>query len=197
MIERRKDPFRFITKHGTYHYLKELYEKGKRVVISRYGDGEYWIMTGVKKKKGIAGQVVTDELIELLNKSFKKEGQLVCLPNKIIISKENLYEDDKILKNQIARYIIHNSKHNLYGQVQWRDIDLLRYNSEFVTEFFVEKTLVITGHKEICERAFNNRKGVTVDIYGVPMKNASGEYKNIKNDLISISKDYKNIIFSS
>ena len=195
MIERRKDSFKFMNKHGTYHYLKELYEKGERVVVSRYGDGEYWIMTGVKKKKGIARQVVTEELVELLNKSFKKEGQLVCLPNKIIISKENLYEDNKILKNQIARFIIRNSKHDTYGQVQWRDVDLIRYDSELVTNFFVGKTLVVSGHKEVCQKAFSNIEGV--DVYGIPGINASGDYENIKNDLVSFSKIYKNIIFSA
>jgi len=194
-MEIRNKPFKFMNKHGTYHYIKDLYKKGDRVVVSRYGDGEYWIMTGVKKKKIIAGQLVTEELIKLLNKSFKKEGQLVCLPGKIKTSRENLYEEDSILKNKISRYIIQNSDHAMYGQVQWRDIDLIRYDSELVTNFFVGKTLVVSGHKEVCQKAFSNIEGV--DVYGVPVRNSFGDYENIKNDLVSISKLYKNIIFSA
>ncbi len=194
-----KRTFKSISKHGTYNYLKDRYKKGNRIVVSRYGDGEYLIMLGTKKKKGIAGQKVTEELTRLLNESIKKKNQLICIPNKIRITQDTLYinEDNERLSNKIGRYIISNSNHSLYGQVQWRDIDLIRYNSEFVTEFFIGKTLVITGHKEVCEKAFHNRKKVRVDVYGIPMKNAAGDYENIKSDLISISKEYKNIVFAA
>lgn len=196
---KKRKSFKFMSKHGTYHYLKELHKKGERVVVSRYGDGEYLIMLGTRTKKRIAKQEVTKELTKLLNKSVKKKGQFVCIPNKIIITLDNLYlnEGNERLSNKIGRYIITNSEHNLYGQVQWRDIDLVRYNSEFVTEFFIGKTLVITGYKEVCENAFHNRKNVMVDVYGIPRGNAAGDYENIKNDLISISKEYKNIVFSA
>ena len=196
-IKNRSKPFKFMKKHGTYHYLKEQYKKGSRVVVSRYGDGEYWIMTGVKKKKIIAGQLVTEELIKLLNKSFKKEGQLICLPNKRKLTLDNLYLNtgSKKLADEICRYIISNSNHSLYGQGRWRNIDLIRYDSELVTNFFVGKTLVVSGHKEVCQKAFSNIEGV--DVYGVPVRNSFGDYENIKNDLVSISKLYKNIIFSA
>jgi len=191
----RNNSFKFLSKHGTYHYLKALSRNGERVVVSRYGDGEYFIMLGMKGKNS-ARQEVTEKLTKLLNNSFKKSGQLVCLPNKSKISKENLHEDDNILKNKIGRYIIQNSNHSLYGQVQWRDVDLLRYNSDLITDFFIGRTLVITGHKEVCEIAFRSRIGVMVDVYGVPKKNASVSYINIRNDLFSISNKYKNMIFS-
>ena len=195
---KKNNPFKFMNKHGTYNYLKEQHKKGNRVVVSRYADGEYWIMIGKKNKKAIiAGQVLTEELTRLLNKSIKKKGQLICLPNKRRLTPDNLYLNtgSKKLSDEICRYIISNTNHSLYGQVQWRDIDLTRYGSDFLTEFFIGKTLVITGHKEVCEKAFHNRKNIMV--YGIPRKNASGDYENIKNDLISTSKEYKNIIFSA
>jgi hypothetical protein len=195
---KKKKSFKFMSKHGTYEYLKDQYKKGNRIVVSRYGDGEYLIMLGRKKKKGIAGQEVTKELTRLLNESIKKKKQLICTPNKIIITEDNLYldEDNERLSNKIGRYIISNSEHSLYGQVQWRDVDLMHYNSEFLTEFFIGKTLVITGHKEVCEKAFYGKK-VRLDVYGIPMKNAAGDYENIKSDLISVSKEYKNIVFAA
>jgi hypothetical protein len=186
-------PFNFLGKYATYNYIKELCNHGKRVVVSRYGDGEYMIMLGIKKEKGIAGQEVTNKLTELLNNSIKINGQLVCLPNKTIISNNDLYRDDDVFKNKIARYIIQNSKHDIYGQVQWRDIDLLRFDSELITNFFIGKTLIISCHKDACKNAFENYK--EVDIYEVPMKNASAIYNEIKVDLFSIAKKYKNIIF--
>ena len=190
----RNNSFKFLSKHGTYHYLKALSRNGERVVVSRYGDGEYFIMLGMKGKNS-ARQEVTEKLTKLLNNSFKKSGQLVCLPNKSKISKENLYEDDNILKNKIGRYIIQNSNHSLYGQVQWRDVDLLRYNSELVTDFFIGKTLVISGHGKACESAFE--KYQDIDIYEVAMKNASKDYEKIKIKLFDFSKKYRNIIFSA
>ena len=174
-------------KHGTLNYLKNQYKNGNRIVVSRYGDGEYFILIGVKKKK-VAGQQMTKDLIESLNRSIKKKGQLICLPSIRLKKYKNLKLSDKI-----TNYIVDNSKHDLYGQFKWRDIDLSRYCGEFISEFFVGNTLIVTGFKEACEKAFDNYK--KIDVYKTPLRNAAGNYKKIRNDLISISKKYKNIIF--
>lgn len=201
---KKKKSFKFIGKQETYNYLKKRHKEGKRIVVSRFGDGEYFHMVGVVKgRRREGGHCGTEELTRLLNESIKKKDQLICLPNQVIITQNNLYlrkanENPKYkLANKIGRYIISNSDHDLYGQVRWRDIDLISYNSEFVTEFFVGKTLVITRYKEVCEKAFRNRKKVMVDVYEIPRKNAASDYKNIKSDLISISKEYKNIVFAA
>lgn len=186
-----------MSKHGTLNYLKDQYKRGNRIVVSRYGDGEYFILLG-SKRKIIAGQEVTKDLVISLNESIKKKGQLICLPCKIPLNQDNflfLEGKQKKLSYEITRYIISNSDHDLYGQVQWKDVDLFRYRSEFITEFFVGNTLIVTGHGETCERAFHDNNIVEVDVYKVPRRNAAGSYKKVKDDLVFVSKNYRNIVF--
>lgn len=192
ILERRKSFFEFMPKHPTYSYLKNCYIKGKRIVVSRYGDGEYYIILGQKKR--VAKQNVSEELIKLLNYSVRTKGQLICLPAKKKITLTNLNESENIkFSDVLSRYIISITDHNLYGQGQWRMVDLLRNNSNFITNFFLDKTLVVTGHKEATECAF--RKIRQVEVYETPVYNATSEYKTISKDLASICEGFKNIIF--
>jgi len=43
--------FEFMPKHITYNYLKDQYKKGNRIVVSRYGDGEYFLIKGKRGNK--------------------------------------------------------------------------------------------------------------------------------------------------
>lgn len=185
--------FEFMSKYPTYRYLKKLYLEGKRVVVSRYGDGEYFILRGEGKR--VAKQYVTETLTELLNYAVQVKGQLICFPAKKNITPINLNENENIKFTEIlARYIIGITDHSLYGQGQWRMIDLLRNNSDFMTNFFLDKTLIVTGHKDATEYAFEKMN--QVEVYETPLDNASGEYKVISKELISICGSYKNIILS-
>lgn len=187
--------FKVMSKHITYTYLNDLYNNKKRIVVTRYGDGEYFIIKGIiKKRNRIAKQYVTNELIISLSKAIQTEGQLICFPCKIKITPDNLYilDNDK-LSNNLTKYLINLSHHSLYGQGQWRMIDILRYDSAFITNFFMEKTLIVTGHREATYNAF--KKMNNINIYEVPIDNAFKEYHIINKDLIKICNQYKNIIF--
>ncbi len=185
--------FEFMPKHPTYGYLKKLHSEGKRIVVSRYGDGEYFILRGEGKR--VAKQYVTESLIKLLNYAVQAKGQLICFPAKQKATPTNLNETENMkFADMLARYIISITDHPLYGQGQWRMIDLLRNNSDFITNFFLDKTLVVTGHKDATEYAFEKMK--QVEVYETPLDNAAGEYKVISKDLISICGNFKNIIFA-
>jgi len=182
-----------MSKHQTYNYLKDLYKKKRRVVVSRYGDGEYFIISN-KKGNRISKQIVTDEFRTLLLRALNKKGQLICLPSKNKIDLANLYLDDhKKFSTAMSKFIISVSDHSLYGQGQWRMIDFLRYKSTFITNFFLEKTLVVTGHSSEAKMAFHNEKNV--EIFETPFFNAIKEYKQIIKDLKKVSKNFDNIIF--
>jgi len=188
----RKRVFDFMPKHTTYNYLKERYIKCKRIIVSRYGDGEYFIIKG--KTGRVAKQNVTEGLIKLLNYSVRTKGQLICLPAKKKITLTNLNEKEDIKFSDIlSRHIVSITDHALYGQGQWRMLDLMHNNSDFITNFFLDKTLIVTGHKEATEYAF--RKMKQIHVYGTPLDNAWSEYKIINKDLISICNSFKNIIF--
>lgn len=184
--------FKILNKYETLNHIKNLYDEKKRVVVSRYADGEYEILRGVVETKS-ARQDLTEELTNLLKNAINKEGQLVCIPNKIEITNTNLNseEGNDKLGNKIARYIISNTNHNLYGQVQWRDIDIIKNNWEITTNFFVGSTLLITPFEKESKIAFEK---YNVDTYIVPERNNCVKYESIKNDLLSIQKTYDNIV---
>jgi hypothetical protein len=188
-----RSDFEFMPKHVTYCYLKNKYKKGHRIVVSRYGDGEYFIIKGEMGR--FAKQDVDKNLIKLLNYSVRKKGQLICLPSKTKINLDNLYKDNyKKFSDNMSRYIIRSTKHSIYGQGQWRMIDLIHNKSEFITNFFLEKTLIVCGHKESAMNAFKHMNNI--EIYGTPPMNATKEYEIISNDIKDICNNFRNIIFA-
>lgn len=188
--------FSVLTKRQTLRYIKNEFNSGKRVVVSRYADGEYDIITSAEKSK-IARQLPCKELTTLLTEAMKKSEQLVCLPYKIMINNNNLNNEEGNLKlgNKIAKYIIQNTDHSIYGQVQWRDLDADSFNWDITTDFFLNETLLVTPFKEDSKRTFDTIQNNKVDIYESPFSNAFEKYYEMKSDLINCSKKYKNIVF--
>jgi hypothetical protein len=190
--------FKVLTKHQTYSYLNNLVRENKRVVVSRYGDGEYFIVRdkGRMRKDGrrtVAKQTLNDALVVSLRKALIKKNQLICLPHKTQI--KTLEENDKgDFPTEIAKFLIRFSHHSLYGQVNWVWIDLLRNKSNFITNFFVKDCLFVTGHKEAAENAFASSKNVKV--FGVLPVNAFEEYEEITKELKKICRNFKNIVFA-
>lgn len=187
---------RLLGKTEIYSYLWDNYIKGKRTVISRFGDGEYLIMQrGARMKKKIATHVVTDRLTDLLRNSIKIKGQFLCMPMKLMlyggIDSEEGNDDSRV---RAGRYIIENSGHNIFGHDAWRRIDI-EHKFHFLTEFFIGKTLVVTGNHVECKKAFE-ANNVDVDILTCPETNAFSQYDRIKDDLLKKCKEYDNIIFA-
>ena len=184
--------FDFMPKYITYDYLKKLSNRKKRVVVSRYGDGEYDIIIGEKKKS--ARQIINKRLTKNFIKAVNTPGQLICLPAKTKITKKNLYKVKNVkFSDLMSRYIVGITKHELYGQGQWRMIDLIKNRSELITEFFLGRTLIVTGHKEVSEYSF--RKFKNIHIYEVPLVDACSEYENVYKDLVKFCNKYTNIVF--
>ena len=178
-----RSDFEFMSKHVTYNYLKNKYKEGHRIVVSRYGDGEYFIIKG--KTGRIAKQNVGKNLKKAFNYSVRKKGQLICLPAKTKISLDNLYKNNyNRFSDNMSRYIVRCTKHSVYGQGQWRMIDLIHNRSDFITNFFLEKTLIVCGHKDTAIKAFKNM--ANIEIYGTPPMNATQDYEIINNENILI-----------
>lgn len=97
--------------------------------------------------------------------------------------------------NKIAKYIIKNTNHSLFGQVQWRDVDGVKFEWDITTDFFIDETLLITPFNEESKQAFSTIKNTKVDIYETPITNAFKIYHEIKENLLSCCNKYKNIVF--
>lgn len=172
----------------TYFFLWKQHMMGRRVVIPRYGDGEYFIMKG--KKKNIATHIVNKDLTRLMNESIKKKGQLICMPT----SMAKVDQSVKNTRSAAANYFLKISDHLRYGTGNWRVIDV-HYNFNFLTEFFIGKTLIVTGNHIECKKAFKVNN-ISIDILEGKKTNAFVDYKILKRNLTVNAKKYDNIIFA-
>ena len=169
----------------TYLYLWKQHLMARRIVVPRYGDGEYMIMCGKQNK--IATHKVTKELTDLMNKAIKKKGQLICMPT-------SMAKKTGGVRSGAANYFLENSNHAVYGTGIWRLHDV-QTDFNFLTEFFIGKTLIVTGNHAECKRAFESN-GIDVDVLEARKTNAFLEYPKLKQTLISRCKKYDNIIFA-
>lgn len=168
----------------TYFFLWKKYMMGRRIIIPRYGDGEFLIMKG--RKSSIATHIVTKELTDSLNNSIKKRGQLICMPT-------SMAQKGRGLRSKAANYFLETSGHSRFGTGNWRILDN-QFNFNFLTEFFIGKTLVVTGNYNECKKAFK-ANNVNIDVLQGRKTNAFIDYEKLKRHLIRNSKNYKNIIF--
>jgi hypothetical protein len=174
---------RFLNGEETYHYLWTKHMMGRKIVVPRYGDGEFLIMRG--RKKTIATHTPNEKLTELLNRSIKIKNQLICMPAP---SKSGS------LRSIAVDYFLANSDHNIYARGNWRLYDV-QYNFNFLTEFFIGKTLVVTGNHIECKRAFDSNN-ISIDVLSGRKANAFLDYEQLKKNLIKKARNYKNIIFA-
>ena len=181
---------RFMDMQETYNFIWHQHMMGRRLVLPRYGDGEFLIMKG--RKKEVATNKPSKELTDLLNKSIKVKGQLICIPMRGMNNEENL--TGKNIRTTASKYFVDVSGNDIYGHVQWRMIDV-QHSFNFLAEFFVGKTLIVTGNHSECKTAFEVN-GVDVDILNGRKTNAFVDYKQLKENLIVNSKNYENIIFA-
>jgi hypothetical protein len=168
----------------TYFYLWKQYMMGKRIVTSRYGDGEYLIMKG--KKGTIAKHPVIPVLTSKLNEAIKKKGQLICMPTTMFGKTGNV-------RSVAAEYFVNSSGHSLFGAEIWRIIDV-HYSFNLLTEFFIDKTLVVTGNHNECKKAFDSNN-IDIDVLPGKKSNAFSEYDKLRAFLEKNASKYENIIF--
>jgi hypothetical protein len=170
---------------GTLKYLLKKFNKNKRIVFSRYGDGEYYLMT---KKKNIAGEEF--DTGELLKSSLKIKNQLICT---VFFRKS--YEELQNISCKWAntqKYIIENTNLDIYGTGAFLRRDYLAECS-LIPNFFIN-CLLVTGHFEESKQSFKKEK-IKIDLYEMPKEKASNKYLESKKYLIENSFKYENIIF--
>ena len=146
----------------TYRYIWDNYLKSRRIVISRYGDGEFLIMQGRNRK--IATHSPNQELTKLLSKTLNQKNQLICVPMKFkLFGGLNSDKNNNDIRVKSGRYFIKNSNYNFYGHNAWRKIDI-SHDFNLLTKFFIGKTLVVTGNYKECKIAFD-RNEIQIDIF--------------------------------
>jgi len=176
---------------STYNYIWNRYMSSRRLILPRYGDGEYLIMKG--HKKNIATHKVTEELTDLMNKAIKVKGQLICIPMSRVYNNET-HPDVRDVRSIAADYFINVGEQPIYGHVQWRGVDV-QHDFNLLAEFFIGKTLVVTGNHVECKKAFE-MNNIDIDILVGRKTNAFLDYKALKSSLVSTAKKYDNIIFA-
>lgn len=180
-------------REDTYRHVWDDYIKSRRIVLSRYGDGEFLIMQGKNKK--IATHTKNPELTMLLNEAITYKGQLICMPMKLkLFGGVNSNENNNDNRVKAGRYIVKNSNHLFYGHDAWRRLDIY-YDFNFITEFFIGKTLLVTGNYKECKNAFNANE-IAIDVIEASKVNAFEDYHSLKKTLLKKCESYNNIIFA-
>jgi hypothetical protein len=170
----------------TLDLLKKDYEEDKRLVVSRYCDGEYLLMS----KKGTAGNnslAVSD----LLLGSIKAKDQLVCIN---YLKPHNIEREDIYYKTH--NFLVEHAEQELCGCSNWMLVDY-QDDSDLLSKLFSGKTIVVGGlAKDFHELYSEYNKDL--EFYETPSKNSNEMIEEIKNDLISLcnTNKYDNIILA-
>jgi hypothetical protein len=172
----------------TLDYFLNRLKNNKRIAFARYGDGEYYLMD---KKKICANE--TFETGKLLRKSFNKKGFLVCTAH---------FDKDfnKLINNPTAkwantqRYVMSNGKRELYGTGSFMRKDFMN-NLQIIPYFFTKKILIVAGYAKEAKEVFRDNN-IIIDVYKMPLAQASTKYIEARDLLIKKCKNYDNIIFS-
>lgn len=179
---------RIMNGYETLDYFFKKIENNERIAFARYGDGEYYLMD---KKKICANE--TFEAGKLLRKSFNKKGFLVCTAH--------FDKDFEKLKNNptakwanTQRYVMTNGKRELYGTGSFMRKDFIS-SFKLLPHFFTKKVLVVAGYSKEAKEVFREN-GIMIDVYNMPLAQASSKYDETKNLLIKKCKRYDNIVFS-
>jgi len=171
-------------------YLKNKFDNGERIIASRYNDGEYLLMNGLfsRIRRGLLGEKTYPILQELLKKSILNKQQLVCTAYIAL----GIDVPDNHLWVKTQKYIVENSNHDLYGCSHWVTEDFKTGNI-LLPSLFSRETLIVSSLTEYLKPVLNNfNKNITY--YNTDNLNVETQYEKIKSDLISISKNFKNII---
>jgi len=170
----------------TFIYLKDrMYTE--RLVVSRYGDGEYMLMNEIFGQKTENIKLTSP----LLLKAIKVKGQLVCIPT---LKPHNIKNKDRWYEAQ--QFFIKTSQHNLYGNAMWNVYDFVS-NNDVLPFIFSKNVILITGYPNESKVAFKDLQP-NLKIIGVPRTNTSKVYKEVKIKILNhINKNkIDNIIFA-
>jgi len=181
---------KILDRYETLAYILNLNKNGERIVFSRYGDGEYLLMT---KKKRCANEDF--DVGELLKRSIKKRKQIICT----VLVKKN-YDELLAMKTlgkwgNTQKFMIEESgQYDVYGVGAFLRADYLK-SCKLIPHFFKGRVLIVTGHHKEAAKVFK-KENINVTVYPMRDKKASIDYEESKQKLIKLSKKYDNIVFS-
>lgn len=170
-----------MNREETLEYINDLLENNKRVVAVRYNDGEYNAMAENGPTRFHDDR---DIVKKLLKEAIVQKNQLLCIN---YLKEKNIRKEDCWCRAQT--YLKEASNHDLYGCVMWPTYDFIT-GSNTLSKFFKNKTLIVTGHGDLCRKAFNN-----IDVFETPTKNASQKHEELLYCMIPLCEKYDNIIF--
>jgi hypothetical protein len=169
----------------TLDYLKNKINNKERIVVSRYNDGEYLLMT---KRKDVA-RTTFEDMSDLLKKSIKVKGQLVCVnyPKPHNIKKKDVW----FLSNE---YLIKEGEQKIYGCGNYSNYDFSNDNI-LIPKFFKGKVLIVGGLADQAKEFFNKIQP-DIDFYKTSSSNVVFDYEYIEDKLLKICNNYDTILFS-
>lgn len=160
----------------------------KRIIVSRYSDGEANIFRGRKKIDLACGNEDSSIIRDLLLRSIKDDRQLVCINE---LKKSNIRNNDRWVK--VQRELAEIGGHEVYGGANWNTFDF-QGDNEILSYLLSGKVLIVTGHADEAKQAFDS-KGLKIDFYRTSLQAASVNYEEYLNDLKQISCLYDNVLF--
>lgn len=160
----------------------------KRIIVSRYSDGEANIFRGRKKVDLSCGNEDSSIIRDLLLRSIKDDRQLVCINE---LKKSNIKNNDRWVK--VQKELVDTGGHLSYGGANWNTFDFQNDN-EILPTLLSGSVLIVTGHADEAKKAFDS-KGIEIDFYKTSLKAASVNYGKYLNNLKKIVGEYDNVLF--
>lgn len=178
-----------LSREETLEYLLKKYENKERIILTRYNDGENYLMHGLEKGnvKRLIGDGSSKILKDLMINAIKDKRQFICTNH---LKPHNASEDNVWYK--VQKYFVEIGGQELYGCSHWTVYDFCNEN-KLLPHFFSGKTLVASGICEYFEPVIK-KYNKNVYCYSTPNINAEKSYEKIKEDLITLSKNFQNIV---
>lgn len=178
-----------LDRQQTCDYLRQRLLKKQRIVVSRYADGEYLLMTKAAMFVGSGHETTT--ISEDLISAFLQPKQLVCIN---MPKQHNIDLKDKWYKAH--RYFIGLGNHSLYGHANWNVHDYTT-NCDILPQFFKGKILLVSGHAEIAKSVLS-RYQIDITYYSTPAINAAKQLSRTVTDIDKIvqKNTFNNILFA-
>ena len=174
---------KILDREETFNYLKNKVYNNERIVVPRYGDGEYLLMTEsrdvAKEKASVVGP--------LLRRSIRVKNQLVCTAK--------TFDRGKGIWYNTCKYVMEQGGHDLYGAGAWIRWDFKR-NSDVLPTLFRGRVLIVAGYGDEALSVFKDIQP-GIETYAMPKKQASSNYKKALNDITKICAEFDNILFAS
>ncbi len=182
-----------LNREETCNHILSVLKKKQNIVVTRYSDGEYYLMRGEKVIWGTSVQNSSYDIAAKLHSSISNPDnkQLICINE---IKEHNRRNKDKWVI--VHDYLINACKKSLYGAANWNIYDYCNTCS-LLPYFFKGRVLFIVGQIDLVKTSFAPYLP-DASYYKVPLSKAFDFYSDVISDLRTITSEnmYDNIIIS-